>query len=278
MKTQILFDQLPQKMKKVKPSAAPSKKRSAPGSKGTNKITPSPGQMQGKPPSRRVEKPNRKGGSSATPARGSVSQDTPSASFGIDTQIPGFGFEDFSQGLQGMSPLELTSTPPHSATSVFPKQEPHQQRRMTGGLNQLNQLDAMMFPSEDPLEYPNQPAMDLGHLQPSQTASPGGLQHHDPSQFFMPNLFDGIEGQLMGPLPPYLMQTQGQPGLGFPAQMFSEPMFLQHDLIRGPQPAVPNMNPAHAQQRRRQQQQQHQQQRGFNQFSNPPWSGAFQYE
>ncbi|KAH8815871.1 fungal-specific transcription factor domain-containing protein [Xylogone sp. PMI_703] len=97
---------------------------------------------------------------------------------------------------------------------------------------------SVMFPSGDPFAYPNQPMMEfenninnLNIKQENPGATPG-----DPTDIsndnnvypdtgmgmFMGNgttgqgqkLFDDIEGQLFGPLPPYLMQGQ-QTGSGF---------------------------------------------------------------
>jgi hypothetical protein len=87
-------------------------------------------------------------------------------------------------------------------------------------------MDAMMFPSEDPFAYPNQPPMDPANQHPgNQTPQSAGGQAHDTMQFYIPNMYDGIEGQLLEPIPSYLMQQQGQRpgqhgGLDATAQMY----------------------------------------------------------
>ncbi len=86
--------------------------------------------------------------------------------------------------------------------------------------NHLYKLDAMMFPSADPFAYPNQPqpVLDFNMQQQARHASAG--QPPDGMQYYMPNAYDDIEGQLMGPIPPYLMQhSQGQ-GMGMSHNMY----------------------------------------------------------
>lgn len=184
---------------------------------------------------------------------------TSNVSFDLDTN---FNMEDFSSSVHGMSPLDLTAAPVDALATGQMDQGQQPQDGLAHGMNQINQLDAVMFPSGDPLAYPNQPGLGMR----------GGPQHYDPSQFYTPNLFDGIEGQLMGPLPPYLMQTpQGQPGFSFPAQMYSDPM-LAIQMQRAPQHQP---HPHHAMP------QQAQRRRVFNQFGNQQsWSGGMfpQYE
>lgn len=67
----------------------------------------------------------------------------------------------------------------------------------------IYKLDALMFPSGDPLAYPNQPLLDYGNgavsthaeSNPSHISAVHGHQT-DPRNFYMPGLFDDIEGQL----------------------------------------------------------------------------------
>ncbi|KAH8200251.1 hypothetical protein TruAng_005587 [Truncatella angustata] len=249
----VMFDQLPDKMKGVAAGAAPSKKRSATDSKESLHavVSPSPMHITG-------DAMDGMRNHSAHGARGSLGPMAPNVSFDLDTN---FGMDDFSSNVPGMSPLDLASTPVESMSSGQMEQGQRLPDGMTHGVNPINQLDAVMFPSADPLAYPNQPGF----------AMRGGPQHYDPSQFYAPNLFDGIEGQLMGPLPPYLMQTpQGQPGFSFPAQMYPDPM-LAIQMQRAPQhqPHPHHQMPQQAQRRRM-----------FSQFgSQQPWSGMFpQYD
>ncbi|KAK9775689.1 hypothetical protein SCAR479_07505 [Seiridium cardinale] len=253
----VLFEQLPSKMKKVVATAVPSKKRSATGSKESLPATLSPSALnvQTSHQGESLDGP-RLGSASGT--RSSLAPMAPNVAFDLETS---FGIEDFSPGVHGMSPLDLSSTPVDSMSTTQMDQGRHLPDGLPHSVNQINQLDAVMFPSGDPLAYPNPPELGMR----------GGPQHYDPSQYYTANLFDGIEGQLMGPLPPYLMQTpQGQPGFSFPAQMYSDPM-LAIQLQRTPQH---QLHPHH------QMPQQAQRRRMFNQFGNQQqWSGMFpQYE
>jgi hypothetical protein len=107
------------------------------------------------------------------------------------------------------------------------------QHGTTGAAHQIHRLDAIMFPSNDPLAYPHQPRADFGIHGPSlhHTSPEEVLQHHP---FYVPQLYDGIEGQLLGPLPPYLMQSQGGPDIPFPAEMYADPMLASQQIHQPP--------------------------------------------
>jgi hypothetical protein len=245
---QVLFEQLPPKMKKVSATSTPSKKRSATGSKESLPATISSPSSHN-PAMRSTDAMD----GMVNGIRGSLAPMAPGLGFDLDTN---FGLDDFSSNMQGMSPLDLAANAADAMGAGHLDHGRHMQQDGLGqGLNQINQLDAVMFPSGDPLAYPNQPGLGMR----------GGPQHYDPSQYYAPNLFDGIEGQLMGPLPPYLMQTpQGQPGFSFPAQMYSDPM-LAIQLQRAPQQHQPHGHHQMPQQRRRM----------FNQFgAQQSWSGG----
>lgn len=90
--------------------------------------------------------------------------------------------------------------------------QPHNFLRPARANSALYKLDAMMFPTGDPFAYPNQqPLMDFP--PPGRQQQPSG-QSPDSMQFYIPSLYDDIEGQLLGPLPPYLVHGQTQPGGG----------------------------------------------------------------
>lgn len=68
-----------------------------------------------------------------------------------------------------------------------------------------------MFPSGDPFAYPNQPMTELDNCcKQENVADVLGTG----APLFMPNgvsgsvVYDDLEGQLFGPLPPYMMQGQ----------------------------------------------------------------------
>jgi hypothetical protein len=108
------------------------------------------------------------------------------------------------------------------------------QHDSAGVAQQIRRLDGIMFPSNDPLAYPNQPRADFGMHGPSLHPNPGDMLQHDPTSYYVPHLYDGIEGHLLGPLPPYLMQSQGGPGIPFPNQMYSDPMLSSQHMHPSP--------------------------------------------
>jgi hypothetical protein len=133
-----------------------------------------------------------------------------------------------------------------------------------GPVSSLYKVDAMMFPSEDPFAYPNQPLVDpaIHHQPSSQTPQAGGSQPHNPMQFYMPNMYDGIEGQLLDPIPSYLMQqgqrqAHHQHALHQAAPMYNSPQMLAMQPDHG---SHGHQQPQHHQHQH--QHQQHQQQHG----------------
>src|SRR5438045_682122 len=102
---------------------------------------------------------------------------------------------------------------PDSATSgnitqvPFGMQQPHCE-------NFIPELGAMMFPSADPFAYPNQPMIGFENRQPKQEFVGNMLDTSVPNIYLsnsatnVSSPYDNIEGQLFGPLPPYLMQNE----------------------------------------------------------------------
>ncbi|KAK7935441.1 Activator of stress protein 1 [Apiospora marii] len=279
----ILFEGLPDDLKKarVKPSA-PSKKRSAPGVKGGAIATPSPPVLHTRT-HRRKDDTSRSRSGSAKPVRSSVGPGSshvfPDVMGGIQTQD--LGSSNFSPTIQSMSPLELASATSNNvdaySTNGMHQQTHHNMHHGTpGDMNSLSRLGGMVFPPEDPLAYPHQPRSDFGfqqHMSPS--LNPVVSHAPDPSQYFTTTgPYDGIEGQLMGPLPPYLMQTQSQSVFDFPTQMYSDPMFLPMQPSRPPPQAPPAQRLSSLQQRQlAAQNRQHD--TTLETFANTPWSGIF---
>ena len=113
-----------------------------------------------------------------------------------------------------------------------------------------------MFPSGDPFAYPNQPLMDGSGYHPGRQGPHPGPGQGPEGQFYMSNVYDGIEGQLLGPVPPYLVpSSQGQHSMDPASQMYTASNML------GMQPghAVRSQHPLpHG--HHRQHQQHHQQQ------------------
>jgi hypothetical protein len=92
-----------------------------------------------------------------------------------------------------------------------------------GSSNGLPDLSAMMFPSADPFAYPNQPMMEFENIKQENVGGLNSGGSHQVPQMFLSNgtnatMYDDLEGQLFGPIPPYMMQGQ-QPFDASTAQM-----------------------------------------------------------
>jgi hypothetical protein len=77
--------------------------------------------------------------------------------------------------------------------------------------NFIPELGAMMFPSADPFAYPNQPMIGFENRHVKPTFARNMID----TNMYLSNTatsvsspYDNIEGQLFGPLPPYLMQNE----------------------------------------------------------------------
>ncbi|RDL40450.1 uncharacterized protein BP5553_00429 [Venustampulla echinocandica] len=144
-----------------------------------------------------------------------------------------------------MSPADLstTGTPDSGSTSnsiqqpLYPLQQPY-----VG--NSVPDLSAMMFPSTDPFAYPpNQPMMELDNVKHENLGNFDNSQNQGmfmPSNTSAPGVYDDLEGQLFGPLPPYLIQ--GQPNFDFQGQTD-----LGGGMMSGLNPPNMNYNPGLAQ-------------------------------
>ncbi|ERT01618.1 hypothetical protein HMPREF1624_02869 [Sporothrix schenckii ATCC 58251] len=156
--------------------------------------------------------------------------------------------------------------------------------------NPLYKLDAMLFPSSDPFAYPSQPIMDFGlqNLLDSVTGDNGGgggissasggdggdgrgvpssssgagqdqQPPSDAMQFYAPNIYNEIEGQLLEPVPAYLMQPSGAPaGIDLASEMYGANSLLTLQQAQAHN-AQQQQQAAHAHHHQQQQHQQHHQ-------------------
>jgi hypothetical protein len=258
-----LFEQLKDRLKKGPGRPPPNKKRSAPGpgSKTGNMPLPTRPGLQDGLPGRRPEDAAR----------------APSASFTREATAPlrtsfesvrmsggGLAGQGFASGsMADLMPMDasLTGASPESSGapgSLARHPAGFPSATAAGGVNSVYKLDAMMFPSGDPFAYPNQPLMDgSGYHAGRQGPHPAPGQTPD-GQFYMSNVYDGIEGQLLGPTTPYLVpSTQGQHTMDPASQLYTASNML------GMQPghAVRSQHAqSHGHQRQHQQQHQHQRQ------------------
>lgn len=118
---------------------------------------------------------------------------------------------------EAISPTSVSfaGTPNSSGTdnSVQPpefKQQPDFNVSQSLSPDGFPDLSAMMFPSGDPFAYPNQPMTEFDNSKQENIADMLGTR----APPFVPNgisgsgMYDDLEGQLFGPLPPYMMQGQ----------------------------------------------------------------------
>ncbi|ELQ37811.1 activator of stress genes [Pyricularia oryzae Y34] len=230
-----LFDQLPERLtmnKDPKARPIPTKKRSAPGADSASLLTQEQmaiaaqlkadrslnGRGRGK-----IRGTGRAASEAHLPHR--ISMDSPhQAHQAIGTRAGSQG--PFVANYSEPMPLDLLNQSPDNF------KQRHQQ-----------QTDAMMFPSGDPFAYPNsQPGVGYrngGHTQ-------------DSMPFYMHQVYDDIEGQLLGQtIPPYLMQPghQGVSGMaaGDLAQMYnaSSLVAMQQQQQQRQQQLGPGLQPGH---------------------------------
>lgn len=230
---QSLFEQLPERLQKMKGRAVPTRKRSAPIPKSGSASGQGRGgsSAQGGQHQRRSEELNR-------PRTGPPGEKHPvpmhRTSFDTTGIQRGLHGPQFAAGFHDLLPLDIPSGGESSEASSTPgamhAQLPNfQQMHTPGGSNKpLQKLDEMMFPTNDPFAYPNQqPLMDFtnqgGHGTRRAGPSGGNPQQPGSLQFYIPNLYEDIEGDLLGQLPPYGVPHghQSQQGLDLGSQMFN---------------------------------------------------------
>lgn len=228
---QPLFEQLPERLKKKTARPTPSKKRSAPAS------TPSQPSSVPLPtrPGLQEEVQMRRSEEIVRPLAGALRREArlpPNRTSSFDAlglQQSALAGQTFGGNLQNILPMEMSmgGTGPE-AGSTHRHAQGYRQGQQPAAVSSLNTLGAMMFPPGDPFAYPNQPLLDpAGHHpdRPSSHATPG--QSQDAMQYYMSSIYDDIEGQLMGPIPPYLMQQgRSQHSLDPTGQMYATSSML----------------------------------------------------
>jgi hypothetical protein len=221
---QSLFDQLPDRLKEGRSTAAQSKKkRSAP--------SPKPSGAQSSP---ELAQPTPESTSTigALPRATTFPVPAPNQTANLQrVSLDGNRFQantlsnpNLRQSFHElMSPADLSSTGTPDSTTVANslQQSPYSLQQPYNISNAIPDLNAIMFSSADPFAYPNQPLMEFDNVVKQEEISvPNGTQGQ---QMYLSNganglgLYDDLEGQLFGPLPPYLMQ--GQPNYDLPGQM-----------------------------------------------------------
>lgn len=201
----------------------PSKKRSAPSSSKVGNVPMMTNGRTSSVSSQRTEElararsGGRSSGAFGTPASGSSEAIR-------QFSEPRFQDAGFATTMPELIPMGMssraTSGSPSTAGSSHTTQ-PAYGFHPASAHNPVQKLDTLMFPSEDPFAYPNQPMMELGFQPPVSMPSQGQNQ-----QFFIPTSVDHLDSQLLGQPPPYMIQhPPGQPGLEFTANMYEPSMF-----------------------------------------------------
>lgn len=116
------------------------------------------------------------------------------------------------QDLRSQAETSIVGTPDSSSTASSIHRQQYNTHNF-GTNNALPDVGSMMFPSADPFEYPNQPVTDFGNIKQEDSRNmhnglpvPPMYLSNNVTGNNMSGLYDDLEGQLFGPLPPYLMQ------------------------------------------------------------------------
>ncbi|KAL2202674.1 hypothetical protein CC79DRAFT_1280031 [Sarocladium strictum] len=273
-----LFDQLPERLDQMRGQKTSGKRRTTPLSK-----TPS---SQGQ------QTINNSRGTGPAPNR---SYGTPNPRASVDpvphVSEPAYSDTSFTASIQEFLPFDMSSrATPDSTSTASSRQVPYLAQSMSFS-TPMNKVDSLMFPSEDPFAYPNQPMMELGYQDKSPQMSMAG-QASD-ANFFLTSPLDDLDSQLLGQPPPYMMhQPQGATGMGMsptlydpgnllglhvddqPQQSQQQPPPQQHHQP-APQQPHPPPGPSLSQHRRARQQERQIQQMFSAQGMQPDWGSFF---
>ncbi|KAM0241454.1 hypothetical protein ACHAP5_007571 [Fusarium lateritium] len=228
-----LFDQLPEQLDAGAVRQVPSKKRSAPTgrpSSGSSNHTPIPASMS----SIGTADFTRTSQMSTSSYPTTLSQGTMDMQGGGMTS---FNDNTFSVNFgEFMSPEMQRSTPESTSSAATSTQRFPYAGQQVGMHNPVNKLDSLMFPSEDPFAYPNQPMMELGY--PSKTDQPTSMNDSNQDmQLFLTGTFDDVESHIFGQPPPYMVHQQGQAMMN----PVGQPMYANPSAIMGMPPSQPMM-------------------------------------
>ncbi|KAE8451957.1 hypothetical protein EG329_002121 [Mollisiaceae sp. DMI_Dod_QoI] len=203
-----LFERLPERLRDSRPgSAIPKKKRSAPSPNptGPRAVTASPDPSQVGPGLPRAT-------TFPTPSPLQTSNLQRTSLDGNRFQNHTLSNPNLRQSFMSPTDISAVGTPDSSSTNNSLQQPRFPMQQPQFGINTaVPDLSAMMFPSADPFAYPNQPMTAFDNMKQE---SIGLMNNSQMPHMFVPNgtptggRYDDLEGQLFGPLPPYL--TQGQ--------------------------------------------------------------------
>ncbi|PHH87758.1 hypothetical protein CDD83_8447 [Cordyceps sp. RAO-2017] len=209
-----LFDQLPERLDQARTKPVSSKKRPAATAK-PDACPPhhAPPVTQGMP-TQRSDDLLRAGTTpfqTAAPFASPISQTSTDGA--AQSAEPIFSDLSFAMGMQDLIPLDLSSraTPDSTSTgSSYRHRFLSQQLGVHNAHNPVNKLDSLMFPSDDPFAYPNQPMMELGFQPKADGPAATMAAPTQDAAFFFPTSPDDVGDQLLGHPPPYILQQQQQ--------------------------------------------------------------------
>ncbi|KAI5457834.1 hypothetical protein BGZ63DRAFT_364201 [Mariannaea sp. PMI_226] len=221
----VLFEQLPEQLDPNTIQIMPSRKRSAPmgrPSSVSSQQTTIPASISSRQTSDFTRSSQITTTSYATSFTPSTMEQMPvntSSSF----QDGGFSsaFNDFMS-----VDMQAQDTPDSTSTATSSQRHPYTGQPL-GVHNPVNKLDSLMFPSEDPFAYPNQPMMELGYpgkTDPPSSVSPTGAD----MQLFLTGTFDDVESSLFGQPPPYMMHQQVQPMMNMESHVYDPSLMGLH--------------------------------------------------
>ncbi|KAK0722851.1 fungal-specific transcription factor domain-containing protein [Lasiosphaeria miniovina] len=224
-----LFEQLPERLKKVTTRPVPTKKRSHPVPGSKTGTTPLPAH-----PRRQDSISQRRSDEMARPSTGAGRGGGPALGRGVSFDAMGLqqnnvAGANYGSNFHDILPADVlmvaTGSDSSNASGTVHRQLQGLAPAQAPGtaVNPLYKLDAMMFPSSDPFAYPNQPLMESANSRQGRGGFHGGGGHgQDGMQFYIPNMYDDIEGQILGPVPPYLLQQSPiHAGLDPASQMYT---------------------------------------------------------
>ncbi|KAH0598034.1 hypothetical protein MHUMG1_04406 [Metarhizium humberi] len=219
----VLFDQLPERLEQARLArpAGNSRKRSAAGSKSGSISTTHASASRTIPVARAEDFIRSRSGGLPGPFGAPNSRGSADSSMGQSSD-PSFHDIPFSGSMHDILPMDLSSrTTPDStsnASSTPRHRFPSQPLNAHSIHNPVNKLDSLMFPSEDPFAYPNQPMMELG-FQPKADA-PGITMAAPNASFFFTGSFEEMGDQILGQPPPYMTPQQQHHPMGMAASMY----------------------------------------------------------
>ena len=224
---QDLFEQLPERLKGARMNSGSQKKRRAP----SKLPVAQPQMLQSAPEMQQPSKPDPNptfSRSYTAPAPKNPWTEPP----GSQAQIPQTFQRSYYQGPQDQT-RPINQSHPNAAddsASTVPS-IPYSVQQVTTGVG-VPDLSAMMFPSEDPFVYPNQPITTLENRQNIKQEETEGMYGVQPAAVSTNAPYEDVDGRHFGGMPAYSVPNQQ---VGFQMAGVSG-MNPSHNSIQTPAP------------------------------------------